>query len=69
MKLHGQNFHNSLRCLQHPITWLSIALLLVNDHVLKVFSPSRLTGKISDFAGSNFFPFKVMKIPIQSQKA
>ncbi|MBI5033144.1 MAG: hypothetical protein HZB51_21705 [Chloroflexi bacterium] len=48
---------NSLRCLVHPITLLSIGLLLVNDHVLKVTSPSWLTGKLSDFAGLFFFPF------------
>jgi hypothetical protein len=38
---------------------LSIALLLVNDHVLKFASPSWLTGKLSDFAGMFFFPFIV----------
>ena len=48
---------NSLHCLRHPITLLSIALLLVNDHILKVVSPSWLTGKLSDFAGLFFFPF------------
>lgn len=53
----NQNFRNSLRCLQHPVTWLSIALLVINDHMLKVVSPSWLTGKLSDFAGLFFFPF------------
>ena len=48
---------NSLRCLRHPITWLSIGLLVINDHVLKVLVPSWLTGKLSDFAGLYFFPF------------
>lgn len=48
---------NSLRCLKHPVTLLSIGLLLVNDHILKVVVPSWLTGKLSDFAGLFFFPF------------
>jgi hypothetical protein len=36
---------------------LSILLLVLNDHWLKVASPSVLTGKLSDFAGLFFFPF------------
>ena len=59
MKTRNQGFENSLCCLQHPATLLSIALLLLNDHVLKVVSPSWLTGKLSDFAGLFFFPFIV----------
>ncbi|MBL8046484.1 MAG: hypothetical protein JNL09_08085 [Anaerolineales bacterium] len=47
----------SLRALRHPLTLLSIALLLLNDHWLKAAAPSVLTGKLSDFAGLFFFPF------------
>lgn len=47
----------SLRCLVHPVTLLSIALLLLNDHLFKVMAPSWLTGKVSDLAGLFFFPF------------
>lgn len=47
----------SLRCLKHPATLASIALLLVNDHWLKAAFPSWWTGKLSDFAGLFFFPF------------
>lgn len=50
-------FQHSLCCLTHPATLLSIGLLLINDHVLKVVAPSWLTGKLSDFAGLFFFPF------------
>ncbi len=57
MNIKNEIARNSLRCLQHPATWLSIALLLVNDHVLKVLYPSWITGKLSDFAGLFFFPF------------
>jgi hypothetical protein len=59
MKSKNTAFENSLACLQHPLTLLSIAILLLNDHVLKVVSPSWLTGKLSDFAGLFFFPFIV----------
>ncbi|PJB46667.1 MAG: hypothetical protein CO108_05455 [Deltaproteobacteria bacterium CG_4_9_14_3_um_filter_63_12] len=39
--------------LQHPLWWGALALLLVNDHLLKGAGllPSFLTGKLSDFAG------------------
>jgi hypothetical protein len=42
---------------RHPLVIFSIALLLVNDHILKAVVPSDLTGKLSDFAGLFFFPF------------
>ena len=58
----NQSFENSLRCLQHPLSLVSIALLLLNDHVLKVISPSWVTGKLSDFAGLFFFPFLVATV-------
>jgi len=47
----------SLRALGHPVTLVSIGLLLLNDHVLKALAPSPLTGKLSDLAGLFFFPF------------
>lgn len=42
--------------LLHPAAMAAVALLLVNDHVLKASSPGFLTGKLSDFAGLAFFP-------------
>lgn len=45
-----------LLVLAHPLVILSIITLLVNDHILKVYIPSWLTGKLSDFAGLFFFP-------------
>jgi len=39
-------FDTSLRCLTHPLSLLSIGLLLVNDHLLKAASPSWFTGKL-----------------------
>ena len=47
----------SLRCLAHPLSLACIALLLFNDHLLKVAAPSWLTGKLSDFSGLFFFPY------------
>ncbi len=48
-----------LRAFRHPFILLSIALLVLNDHLLKTFTPSWATGKISDFAGLFFFPFLI----------
>jgi hypothetical protein len=62
MNIKDKNLQNSLRCLQHPSTILSIAILLMNDQVLKVVYPSWITGKLSDFAGLFFFPFIVSVI-------
>ncbi len=59
METKNPGFENSLRCLQHPLSLISIVLLLFNDHFLKIISPSWLTGKLSDFAGLFSFPFVV----------
>lgn len=42
--------------LLHPLALGAVALLLVNDHVLKAIAPGLLTGKLSDIAGLVFFP-------------
>lgn len=42
--------------LLHPVAWIAVALLVLNDHVLKQAYPSALTGKLSDVAGLVFFP-------------
>jgi hypothetical protein len=44
------------RALAHPIAIFAMALLVVNDHVLKAAYPGLVTGKLSDFAGLMFFP-------------
>jgi hypothetical protein len=43
--------------LLHPICLGAILLLLLNDHLLRRFWPSWLTGKLGDFAWLFFFPF------------
>lgn len=42
--------------LLHPISLTAVALLLVNDHVLKSLWGNALTGKLSDVAGVLLFP-------------
>jgi len=37
--------------LLHPVAFLALALLVVNDHVLKAVWPGFVTGKLSDVAG------------------
>jgi hypothetical protein len=50
------SLYRSLRALSHPLTWLALALLLVNDHLLRVLWPSWGTGKLGDFAWLFFAP-------------
>jgi hypothetical protein len=47
--------------LAHPLFWAAIALLLVNDHILKQAHvlPGAITGKLSDFAGMLVAPVLV----------
>ena len=40
----------------HPALLVAVAVLLLNDHVLKSAAPGLVTGKLSDFAGLFFFP-------------
>ncbi len=49
----------TLRLLVHPLTIAALALLLANDHLLRVVQPSILTGKLGDFAWLFFAPFAV----------
>jgi hypothetical protein len=39
-----------------PVALAAVALLVVNDHVLKQAYPGWVTGKLSDVAGLVFFP-------------
>jgi hypothetical protein len=43
----------------HPTALGALALLIVNDHVLKALYPGWLTGKLSDVAGLAAFPLLV----------
>lgn len=46
----------------HPVVLASIAVLAVNDHVLKQAFPGLVTGKLSDLAGLAFFPILLVAI-------
>ncbi|HEX8024688.1 MAG TPA: hypothetical protein VF484_00640, partial [Candidatus Limnocylindrales bacterium] len=48
--------------LVHPVSLAAIALLVVNDHVLKAMAPGVVTGKLSDFAGLAFFPLLLIGV-------
>jgi hypothetical protein len=43
------------RLLSHPVFTGSVALLAINDHVLKARWPGLITGKLSDIAGVIMF--------------
>ncbi len=42
--------------LLHPVALAAIAVLAINDHILKDAYPGLVTGKLSDLAGLIFFP-------------
>ncbi|GAA3798499.1 hypothetical protein [Cellulomonas soli] len=46
--------------LLHHVALVSLAVLLLNDHVLKAAAPGWVTGKLSDVAGLAFFPFLLL---------
>ena len=48
--------------LLHPIAVLAVAVLVINDHVLKGLAPGLLTGKLSDLAGLLFFPLLLASV-------
>ncbi len=52
--------------LLHPVSLASMALLGLNDHVLKGLFPGLITGKLSDFAGLVFFPL-VLEIALRAR--
>lgn len=44
----------------HPVALSSLAVLVLNDHLLKGVAPGWLTGKLSDVAGLVFLPFLIV---------
>jgi hypothetical protein len=48
--------------LLHPIAIGALALLLVNDHVLKAAAPGWITGKLSDVAGLALTPVVIVAL-------
>jgi hypothetical protein len=54
--MHNPALTRSLRALSHPITLAAVGVLLLNDHVLRRWWPSWMTGKLGDVAWLAFFP-------------
>ena len=46
----------------HPLALGAVALLALNDRILKAAYPSWWTGKLSDFAGLLFFPWFLVSV-------
>jgi hypothetical protein len=55
-----QDVPDAAGALLHPVTLAALALLLLNDHVLKAAWPGPVTGKLSDLAGMAFFPILLL---------
>jgi hypothetical protein len=55
---------NPRRALVHPLFWIALVVLLVNDHLLKQAHvlPGVVTGKLSDFAGMVVAPVELMAL-------
>jgi hypothetical protein len=52
----------ALACLAHPLSLFALVVLLLNDHLFRVYWPGRWTGKLGDFAWLFFFPFALAAI-------
>ncbi len=48
--------------LLHPVALVALAVVIVNDRVLKVNYPSDVSGKLSDFAGLVYFPLFLVSV-------
>ena len=51
-----------MNALLHPVPLGMLALLLANDHVLKVNHPGWVSGKLSDVAGLALLPFVLLAL-------
>ena len=58
----GSNHAAPGRLLLHPVAIAALAILIVNDHLLKAILPGVLTGKLSDLAGLIVFPLMLSTI-------
>ena len=55
--MQNATFEKAAALLVHPISLAAMALMMVNDQVLRRFWPSWWTGKFSDFGWLTFAPF------------
>lgn len=63
MEKEQSTFWRVLSLLSRPLPILSIALLWINDWILRIYWPSWFTGKIGDLAWLFFFPL-VIALPL-----
>jgi hypothetical protein len=49
-------------CLSHPLSLGAMAVLLLNDHLFRIYWPGWWTGKLGDFAWLFFFPFALLAL-------
>ncbi|MBV1851659.1 hypothetical protein [Catellatospora tritici] len=54
--VHRDALGRALAWLAHPVSLTGLALLPLNDHLLKAWYPGPVTGKLSDLAGMLMFP-------------
>jgi len=55
-------FNKSVDLLSSPLSLIALVTLLINDHFLRLYFPSWLTGKIGDLAWLYFSPFVLAAI-------
>jgi len=58
----GDAMNKSFYILLHPWFLFALLVLIVNDHFLKVWYPSFISGKLSDFAGLFVFPVCLLAV-------
>ncbi|HEY43292.1 MAG TPA: hypothetical protein G4O11_04840 [Anaerolineae bacterium] len=63
MRMHNPALNKTFRLLGHPLVIGSVVLLLLNDHLFRVYDPSPFTGKVSDFCWLLFSPL-ILAIPL-----
>ncbi len=52
-------FLHAIHCLSHPVSIMAMVILLLNDHLFRIYLAGWWTGKLGDFAWLFFFPFVV----------
>jgi hypothetical protein len=58
----NRSFRRAAACLAHPFSLLALVMLLLNDHLFRVYWPRWWTGKLGDLAWLFFFPFALATV-------
>lgn len=62
------NIPNRINFFTQPFPLSAIALMAVNDHVLKYKFPGFITGKLSDFCGIFYFPIFLVALVLTADE-